>query len=69
MSVFQSREPGLQSITERLKDILSYNTAGGKMNRGCAVVHTANLLGGQHLTFQATVLGWCVEILQVSLKI
>ena len=60
----QKSDPGLAPVTKRLEEILQYNTVGGKLNRGCAVVHTAELLGCSNL-FHANVLGWCVEILQV----
>ena len=61
----QKSDPGLAPITKRLREILEYNTVGGKLNRGCAVVHTAQLLGCND-TLNAHVLGWCVEILQVQ---
>jgi len=61
--LLQKSDPGLAPVTARLREILQYNTVGGKLNRGCAVVHTAQLLGYSN-TFHATVLGWCVEILQ-----
>ena len=60
----QSEDPGVSPVITRLKEIISYNTAGGKLNRGCAVVYTAQLLGCQD-KFKATVLGWCIEMLQV----
>jgi farnesyl diphosphate synthase len=66
--LFKAHNDDLVPITERLRRILDYNLhqAQGKLNRGIAVVHTAKLLGAksEEEIFRATVLGWCVEILQ-----
>jgi farnesyl diphosphate synthase len=47
---------------------LSYNTPHGKLNRGISVVDTFEILQGRPLSseefFKASVLGWCVELLQ-----
>ncbi|EGG11672.1 uncharacterized protein MELLADRAFT_41913 [Melampsora larici-populina 98AG31] len=47
---------------------LDYNTPGGKLNRGTAVVDTFRILKGEELTsdefFSSAALGWCVELLQ-----
>lgn len=49
------------------------NTLGGKCNRGLSVVDTTRLLYGRELFesefFEASTLGWLVEILQASLLI
>ncbi|KAH9823808.1 isoprenoid synthase domain-containing protein [Melampsora americana] len=47
---------------------LDYNTPGGKLNRGTAVVDTYKILKGEELSsdefLNAAALGWCVELLQ-----
>lgn len=47
---------------------LTYNVTGGKLNRGLAVVDTIEILKGRSLSdsefFRASLLGWCVELLQ-----
>ena len=47
---------------------LNHNTLGGKYNRGLSVIDTAELLLGRELNedehFQATTLGWMIELLQ-----
>lgn len=47
---------------------LNYNTPWGKLNRGISVVDTYEILQGRTLSeeefFKASVLGWCVELLQ-----
>jgi farnesyl diphosphate synthase len=43
----------------------------GELNRGLAVVDTAEILKGRRLTddeyFKAAVLGWCVELVRLPL--
>ncbi|XP_072840388.2 farnesyl pyrophosphate synthase isoform X2 [Pogona vitticeps] len=53
----------------RLKEVLEYNAIGGKYNRGLTVVAAYRELVGpekqdQKSLQQATVVGWCVELLQ-----
>jgi len=55
-----------------IKTMIDYNVAGGKMNRGLAVVSVQQTFArskGRSLTnrerCQAAALGWCVEFLQV----
>lgn len=47
---------------------MNYNTPWGKLNRGISVVDTYEILQGRPLTseefLKASVLGWCVELLQ-----
>ncbi|KAI0759526.1 farnesyl-diphosphate synthase [Trametes elegans] len=47
---------------------LDYNVPGGKLNRGLSVVDSLEILEGRALTdaelHDASVLGWCVELLQ-----
>lgn len=54
--------------TEWFRRNLKYNTPWGKLNRGISVVDTFEILQGRALTeeefFKASVLGWCVELLQ-----
>ncbi|KAL0089465.1 farnesyl diphosphate synthase [Phycomyces blakesleeanus] len=47
---------------------LEYNVPGGKLNRGLSVVDTLRILKGDSITeeeiFNASILGWLVELLQ-----
>ncbi|KAJ7265974.1 isoprenoid synthase domain-containing protein [Mycena haematopus] len=53
---------------ERYRKNLDYNVPGGKLNRGMAVVDTAEIIKGVALDdeayLEAAVLGWSVELLQ-----
>lgn len=56
---------------EHLKQSVIYNAQGGKMNRGVAVMSTWKLLVGdkkptEEDRYSASVLAWCVELLQAS---
>lgn len=69
--VLQVSDPRLQVIADMLKEMLTYNTRGGKLNRGVAVLDTVqyivqqdNLPQSDGLEHSAVVMGWCVEILQ-----
>ncbi|CAG7850729.1 Farnesyl pyrophosphate synthase Short=FPP synthase; Short=FPS; AltName: Full=(2E,6E)-farnesyl diphosphate synthase; AltName: Full=Dimethylallyltranstransferase; AltName: Full=Farnesyl diphosphate synthase; AltName: Full=Geranyltranstransferase [Serendipita indica DSM 11827] len=57
-----------EDATEWFRRNLNYNTPHGKLNRGISVVDTFEILQGRALTadefFKASVLGWCVELLQ-----
>ncbi|KAG8876857.1 Farnesyl pyrophosphate synthetase [Serendipita sp. 405] len=57
-----------EDATEWYRKNLNYNTPWGKLNRGISVVDTYEILQGRTLTdeefFKASVLGWCVELLQ-----
>ncbi|KAG8804541.1 Farnesyl pyrophosphate synthetase [Serendipita sp. 399] len=57
-----------EDATEWFRKNLNYNTPWGKLNRGISVVDTYEILQGRPLTdeefFKASVLGWCVELLQ-----
>lgn len=71
--LLEEKDTRLRSIYKRLKDLIYYNCTEGKMNRGCAVLQTAQILNNFNNNpedeFNATVLGWCVEILQGYLLI
>ncbi|KAJ5909054.1 ERG20 farnesyl diphosphate synthase [Penicillium taxi] len=60
-------------VWEWFEKSLIHNTTGGKCNRGCTVVNTARLLFDRSLTpnetFQASVLGWMVELLQAMMLV
>jgi len=69
--VLQVSDPRLEVIADRLKEMLTYNTRGGKLNRGVAVLDTVqyiiqqdSLPNADRLEHSAIVMGWCVEILQ-----
>ncbi|KAJ1914725.1 Farnesyl pyrophosphate synthetase [Mycoemilia scoparia] len=54
---------------ERLRKVIDYNVAGGKMNRGLSVVDTTRILVGEEnftpeIKRKAFILGWSVEWLQ-----
>ncbi|PYH95605.1 farnesyl pyrophosphate synthetase [Aspergillus ellipticus CBS 707.79] len=53
---------------QRFKETLEYNTLGGKYNRGMSVPDIGAILIGSPLSpdqrFQASLLGWCIELLQ-----
>jgi farnesyl-diphosphate farnesyltransferase len=59
-----------QAALDRIRHVFNYNCSGGKMNRGCLVMATAQILckeKGLDMASRkhpAIVLGWCIEILQ-----
>ncbi|ORX38661.1 isoprenoid biosynthesis-related protein [Kockovaella imperatae] len=59
-----------EEATKWYERSLLYNTVGGKANRGMSVVDTVEILKGEKLSeeeyFEASTLGWCVELLQAD---
>lgn len=63
------RHPEIGDAIARLKQVLEYNTPGGKRNRGLSVIASFRALAPpQRLTDSSLrltlILGWCVELLQ-----
>ncbi|XP_077178713.1 farnesyl pyrophosphate synthase isoform X1 [Paroedura picta] len=61
--------PELADAVVRLKEVIEYNTVGGKYNRGLTVTAAFRELAGpgqqDQKSFQrALVVGWCIELLQ-----
>ncbi|XP_049638249.1 farnesyl pyrophosphate synthase-like [Suncus etruscus] len=61
--------PEIGDVITRLKEILEYNTLGGKYNRGMTVVATYRALVGPKKQDaknieRALIVGWCVELFQ-----
>lgn len=56
------------NAVEWIKNALTHNTVGGKLNRGLSVISTYEILTGKKLSAEeykkAAVLGWTVELLQ-----
>ncbi|CAM2108428.1 unnamed protein product [Caretta caretta] len=68
------RHPELGDAVARLKEILEYNTPGGKYNRGLTVLAAFRELVGPEQqdpeSFQcALTVGWCIELLQAFLLV
>ncbi|KAG8430886.1 hypothetical protein GDO86_019798 [Hymenochirus boettgeri] len=64
-----SQHPEVGDSITRLKDVLEYNTPGGKCNRGMTVLASYKELVGPELQRdgnlqRALAVGWCVELLQ-----
>ncbi|CAH2327568.1 farnesyl pyrophosphate synthase [Pelobates cultripes] len=64
-----SQHPEIGDAITRLKEILEYNTPGGKCNRGMTVLAAYRELVGPDLQKdgnlqRALTVGWCVELLQ-----
>ncbi|PVU95679.1 hypothetical protein BB559_001253 [Furculomyces boomerangus] len=55
-------------MVSRIKHLLDYNLQGGKLNRGLAVVDSAQIILGdsfsEDIKTKAIILGWCIEWLQ-----
>ncbi|XP_075049703.1 farnesyl pyrophosphate synthase isoform X4 [Mixophyes fleayi] len=61
--------PEIGDAISRLREVLQYNTPGGKCNRGMTVLASIRELLGptkldEETTQRALVVGWCVELLQ-----
>lgn len=62
-------DPVLDDALNRLREVLVYNTAGGKRNRGLSVIGSLRELLPpaqltQHTVQRALMVGWCIELLQ-----
>ncbi|KAM9353400.1 farnesyl pyrophosphate synthase isoform 2-T2 [Symphorus nematophorus] len=62
-------DPALADALSRLREVLVYNTPGGKRNRGLSVIGSLReLLPPSQLTQdvvqRALLVGWCIELLQ-----
>ncbi|XP_053330680.1 farnesyl pyrophosphate synthase isoform X2 [Spea bombifrons] len=65
----ERQHPEVGDAVSRLKEVLEYNTPGGKCNRGMAVLASYRELVGPELQKdgnlqRALAVGWCVELLQ-----
>ncbi|XP_041799166.1 farnesyl pyrophosphate synthase isoform X2 [Chelmon rostratus] len=63
------QDPALADALSRLREVLVYNSPGGKRNRGLSVVGSLReLLPASQLTQdmvqRALLVGWCIELLQ-----
>eukprot|EP01100_Stratorugosa_tubuloviscum_P014820 TRINITY_DN812_c2_g1_i1.p1 TRINITY_DN812_c2_g1~~TRINITY_DN812_c2_g1_i1.p1 ORF type:complete len:347 (-),score=137.79 TRINITY_DN812_c2_g1_i1:96-1136(-) len=60
----------LENTIERMKQVIDYNLLGGKLIRGLIVVDFYSALLGRTLSNEefkrASILGWCIELLQAS---
>lgn len=62
-------DPALADAMKRLREIVMYNTPGGKRNRGLSVIGSLRELVPpsqltQDIVQRALLVGWCIELLQ-----